>query len=462
MSSLFRQTQPVTPVRGVHLDLKGVPPTPERLLRLLDVFAAARYNAVLVEWEDTFPWTCDARLRCETAYTPDEVRAFAAAAAARGIEVISLVQCLGHVETPLSLPGNEHLREVAHRSDVLNPLAAGARELVQAMVDDVLALLPATRHLHLGGDEAWSFGTHPDTAAYVAAHGKGALYLQHVEPILDHLNARGVRPILWHDMMVDWDDAAVARLAGQADLCAWGYQGHPDTTTHHFSSRHIARFAEHGVALWGGTAYKGADGHNVDRPVPDNRRQNALAWSEVAQRYGFKGVFATAWSRYSTHDVQCEPIDAALDCLFDVGVVLHDGQPAEGGLEACVAALAPLGEQERFVAAREAMEALTGVRRWGWTVVQQLRECLVTATVDARRREAGVCTRRLKDLANVVARADAVAAQTRQALAGCVADLWLDRYLAERLDPLREELGALAPRVQLLDPDGYRAELGGA
>jgi Glycosyl hydrolase family 20, catalytic domain len=249
VDDLFSAEQPVLPVRGVHLDLKGVPPTPERLTGLLDVFAAARFNAVLVEWEDIFPWTVDERFRCETAYSPEEVRAFAVGARERGIEIIPLVQCIGHMETFLSVPGYEPLREVPESPGVLNVLADGAGALVQSLVDDVLALLPDVKRFHLGGDEAWTFGSHPDTKAYIDAQGKGALYMQHVGPILDRLAERGIRPILWHDMMIEWDSAALKDLAARADLCVWGYRGHPDQTTHHFATRHIQRFAENGVTM---------------------------------------------------------------------------------------------------------------------------------------------------------------------------------------------------------------------
>src|SRR5690349_3888505 len=107
---------------AVHLDLKGVPPTFGRLLELLPIFAAAGYNAILVEWEDMFPWVMDKRFRNETAYTADEVRRFHAEAARHKLEIIPLVQCLGHMETPLQFPEYAHLREVPHKSDVLNPL----------------------------------------------------------------------------------------------------------------------------------------------------------------------------------------------------------------------------------------------------------------------------------------------------------------------------------------------------
>jgi len=154
-NKLFTSDKPVIGQRCVHLDLKGTPPTPERLIKLLKVFSAARYNSVLVEWEDSFPWTVDERFRSETAYSPAIIRKFVKTADDLGIEIIPLVQCLGHMETPLHLPEYAHLRERPYDESVLNPLAPGARSLIEKMVDDVLALMPGVKRFHLGGDEAW-------------------------------------------------------------------------------------------------------------------------------------------------------------------------------------------------------------------------------------------------------------------------------------------------------------------
>ncbi len=457
LSELFTASSPAMEVRGVHLDLKGTPPTFDRLLELLELFAACRYNAVLVEWEDTFPWTADMRFRCETCYTPQQIVAFRDACRRLGLEVVPLVQCLGHMETALSPPGRERLREVPHRADVLNPLAEGARELVQAMVDDVLVAFPDLKHFHLGGDEAWTFGSAEETRAYIAAHGKGALYLHHVEPILDALNARGVRPILWHDMMKDWSPEALARLAEKADLCVWGYTGHPDQTPHHYNTEVIRRFADASVPMWFGTAYKGAGGHNIDVPKVDDRALNAAAWVEIAGRFGMTGGFATAWSRYNTHCVHCETIDASLDSLVNVAVILHDGRPPAGGPDDCVEALASAGEREGFEACRGAMERLEAAREAGWRQVRRMREYIVMATLDARRRNGGRMASWLGELRKHIADADAAAAEAREAFAGRIEPIWIERYLAERIESLREEFATMNPRVRQLDPAGWRA-----
>lgn len=457
LESLFRNAIPAVDVRAVHLDLKGLPPTPARLRELLRVLAAARCNAVVVEWEDTFPWTVDERFRCETAYSPAEVQEFAATAASLGIEIIPLVQCLGHMETPLSIADYAHLREVPSRSDVLNPLAPGARELVEGMVLDVLRLLPGLRRFHLGGDEAWSFGSHPDTKAFIAAHGRGALYLQHVEPLLALLGRHGIRPLLWHDMMRQWDDAALRRLAPCCDLVAWGYGGHPGRMREHCNRDILRRFRDQGIVLWGGTAYKGADGQDADLPNLARREENACGWMELAREFDLRGIIATAWSRYATQTVQNEPIDGALDALLHVAVIMHDGVPAAGGSGACVAALAEIGEAARFAACRDALRQLADARRNAWPCAARLRENMVTAVDDHRRRGSGQCVRMLERLRTALHACESAAAAVRATEGELVPALWIERYLSERVTPLRDELAMLEPAVRALEPAAYAA-----
>ena len=453
LAALFREPTPAIALRGVHFDLKGTPPTAERLIQLLETFAAMRYNAVLMEWEDSFPWTVDPRFRSETAYSPEVIQQFRDKAAQLGVEIIPLVQCLGHLETPLSLRDYAPLRERPEEEDVLNPLAEGARELIAAMVDDVLALLPDVERFHLGGDEAWSFGSHPDTKAYIEEHGKGALYLHHVGPLLDQLNGRGIRPLLWHDMMREWDGPALQDLAKRADLVTWGYGEHPDRTKSHYATAVIERLVKHGVTCWGGTAYKGADGHSSDLPNPARRQANVDAWTEIAGRFDYPGVFVTAWSRYSTHLVQDEPIDGALDCALAAAVTLHDGVAPAGGTEACAAALTDLGEADRFNACQAALAKLTNVRNNGWGNVRKVRELLVCCLQDSRRRPSRILARFCDDLKRSVQQADEVTAELHAAFDGLMDRIWIERYLAERLQPLREELAVIEPQVALVQSE---------
>ncbi len=452
---LFESDKALIGQRCVHLDLKGTPPTPKRLIELLKVFSAARYNSVLVEWEDAFPWTVDERFRSETAYSPATVRNFVKVASNLGLEIIPLVQCLGHMETPLRLPAYAHLRETANNESDLNPLAPGARELVAKMIDDVLALMPNVKRFHLGGDEAGTFGTHPDTKKYIVKHGKGALYLQHIEPLMNKLARRKIRPMLWHDMMREWDSNALKRLGRKADLVVWGYGGHPYAMKTLCNQAMIERFAEHHIPLWGATAYKGADGADADLPKIDVRETNALGWVEVAVRHRFIGVIATAWSRYTTSIFQNEPIDGALDSAFNVGVILHDGRSPRGGIEACRRELDRIGEGRVFRDAHAALVRLSAVRNSFWERIKFIRQLIVTVTQDPRRRPCSYMARHLQGAHIQIHDLDVAADDLRKALKGLMEPIWVERYIGERVEPLREEVNLLTPRIRQMSPLAY-------
>ena len=74
-TGLFRGRTPRIPGRGVHLDLKGMPPSFPRLLQIVDICADLRVNFLLVEFEDMFPWTKHI-LRSKNAYKPAEIERF--------------------------------------------------------------------------------------------------------------------------------------------------------------------------------------------------------------------------------------------------------------------------------------------------------------------------------------------------------------------------------------------------
>jgi hypothetical protein len=440
------------------MHLTGLPPTGERFVQLLKIFAAARYNVVVIEWEDSFPWTVEKRFRSRTAYTPDEIRRICKAADDLGIELIPQVQCLGHMETPLSTPGYEHLREVPNNSSGIDPLNPKSRELIQAMVDDVLALMPNVKQFHLGGDEARTLGKNPDTKAYIEKHGKGALYLKHVGPILDNLNKRNIRPILWHDMMIDWDSAALKSLASRCDLMVWNYGGDPASHGKHTNAGMFKRFAEHDLVLWGATAYKGAEGstperHTADRPVLDERVENVTAWTDLSQRFELTGIVATGWSRWSVDTLQCVPIDAALDSLIAVAVILHDGELPPGGVPACVDALEELGEKKRFEACRKVMERMTNTRRNGWKLVRQVREHLALCRLDPRRtsaRNPRQGNKGIGHLRGTVRYSKRLADQVRRSFDGFIDPIWIEEYITTRLGPLKDELDALESQAAAL------------
>jgi hypothetical protein len=119
-----------------------------------------------------------------------------------------------------------------------------------------------------------------------------------------------------------------------------------------------------------------------------------------------------------------------------------------------------MGERKRFDACRLAMATLADARKWGWGEVQRLREQISLETSDARRRESGKAMGFFLDLKRHIEVGAAEAeALTRKAFRGLMAPIWIERYLSDRIEPLREELAALDSRVRVLEPDKYAATI---
>ncbi|MGE9270515.1 MAG: family 20 glycosylhydrolase [Verrucomicrobiales bacterium] len=446
---VFSSQEPAIERRGVHLDLKGLPPTFDRLMALVEVFGQMRFNMLVVEWEDMFPWTFDPTLRHPAHYTPEQVKAFSNRCTELGIEVIPLVQCLGHLEFILQHEGYHHLAECPDFSDTLHPLQKGSLDLVLRMVDDVLSLMPDVQHFHLGGDEAWSFGSSPDSKLYIEQHGKPSLYLKHVQPILDSLRLRSIRPLLWHDMMMDWPVSSLQQIGQDADLVVWGYRGTPAMRTHHHRVEVLDRLREARIPIWGASAYKGADGPFRDLPDKQARLTNHIGWIDAAAPYGLKGLIATGWSRYASGRVQVESIDACLTELAMASLIFHEGRWPHDGWQTCDQLLMDAGEFERSDRLRRHFKSADALRGEAWLVVRQIKEQLAGMQVDPGKPSVGT-NRLLWDvLQDRVMRVEEQSQLLPDLLQGLVCEPFIDSYCRTWATALRTEADTIQALLQI-------------
>ena len=105
--------------RLVHLDLKGAPPKPSYLEKLIPLFKEWGATGLLLEWEDTFPYTqsftaVGSKKEKGKPYSEAEVKHIFQIAKDSGLTIIPLVQSFGHLEFLLKHKDWKCLREV-HR-----------------------------------------------------------------------------------------------------------------------------------------------------------------------------------------------------------------------------------------------------------------------------------------------------------------------------------------------------------
>jgi len=314
--------------RLVHLDFKGMPPSSKRLVELPGFLASLGVTGMLVEWEDTIPFRHFPEMKRDYTYSPKTVRDFLAAARKAKLSVIPLVQTFGHLESLLVIPKYRKLRERKDDPRDLCPLHPESGEAVGRMIDDVLKLHEefGLSHFHLGADEVWSLGTCAKCRRYVAEHDKASLFLSHMNPIIDRVNAAGVRAIIWHDMARNWPVSQLRQLAGRADLMFWGYSPDPKPLFAFVAPQDMRRAAKAGLESWGGSAYKGACGVDANRPIVANRAENNRLWHQTARQYKLRGVAMTAWSRYGTLLTCSEPIESSWDSLIVCNQALMRGR----------------------------------------------------------------------------------------------------------------------------------------
>ncbi len=325
---IFNRKSPVAGNRGIHLDLKGLPPTFSRLLQFVDLCSFLKINFILFEMEDMFPWETHPILRSRNAYSKTQMREFYARCRRKGIEVIPLVQSYGHLENVLIRPQFKKFREQKDNPQDICPLKGGAREVILGMVRDVLAVFPDVKYFHLGGDEAWSMGTCPRCKSFIAKRGKAALYLEQLNPLLDYLHQRSIRPILWHDMMAKWSMPELKRLKDRADLMVWVYNNDVWDMAKWSSARKtsetVAWFQKARIPLWGAGAYRcGGEGAF---PNLGKRAENMKLWTDKYSPLRLKGLVATGWSRGSTLIVGYGPQEYALKALALSAKIMWDGR----------------------------------------------------------------------------------------------------------------------------------------
>ena len=348
------------PIIAAHLDFKGVQFRPDYFPQLFQDLASQRINAVLVEYEDVFPFDeINVAFDKEVVWTRADLDRFLELARENEIEVIPLQQCLGHLEYVFRWNRYRHLALDPAYPSTLHLAKDDAKALILKMLEEVVAAHPDSRYVHLGMDEAHSL------VLYAKEEKREVLelFLQLLDELCAVCERHGKTPIIWSDMFEDhltpntlprlkqfkdrvvlcpWDYGsrgeriAVGRIAGfraskywlehPDDLLApaisagieWIEEMAPDVRElvapyleeHQFISMFQADlWASLGFEVLGASGAR-VSGDGTILPLYVSRYENIRAWSRAAQRAGILGQVATSWARGTTF---CAP-----NFLFDL------------------------------------------------------------------------------------------------------------------------------------------------
>ena len=186
--------------------------TVESVKLILRKMALMGMNAFMLYTEDTYeidgrPYFGYMRGR----YTKDELRELDAYAKMLGIELIPCIQMLGHLETHLKWDA------AIPYKDASSTLLVGADETYR-LIDDMLDTVSecfTTKRIHIGMDETYDLGK----GNYLTKNGyrpQRDVYMEHLRRVTDMVHERGLKPMMWSDMMMEF-------VTRPGSKCSFGY-----------------------------------------------------------------------------------------------------------------------------------------------------------------------------------------------------------------------------------------------
>jgi len=191
---------PDVAIRAVHYDTKHHQDRSGYVKRFIRDLSRYKINMLVWEWEDKFAYKSHPEIGAPGAFTMEEMREFTRYAREYHIELVPLVQGLGHVSYILKWPQYRGLREVADSDWEFCPLKEGTYELLFDLWDEAIKATPESKYIHIGSDETFELGHCIECQAKVQEIGKSGLYHLFANKAAKHLK-RSRKVMLWERPM---------------------------------------------------------------------------------------------------------------------------------------------------------------------------------------------------------------------------------------------------------------------
>ena len=124
-----------------HFDMKRPQWTPGYLDQTVDRLRSWGFNAILYEIDDKFRFARHPTLAHVESPSHQAMVRFVTTCRAKGIDVIPMMQSLGHAECVVGKPEYAHLRETPDCLDQYDPLSEEARSLICDLYDEIINVM---------------------------------------------------------------------------------------------------------------------------------------------------------------------------------------------------------------------------------------------------------------------------------------------------------------------------------
>ena len=282
---------PALAIRGAHFDfrMQCLRPRFDYLKKAIKTLARYKINTILWEYEDKFPYKKHPLITSPVAFCREEVNELLTLARQYHIQVIPLLQSLGHVDYILQYEEYAHLREDKNNISQYCPLNPESFKLFKELCSELLPFHTDTPYFHVGADETRLLGRCPKCKERASTEGKFALYQNYMEQVFDFLHKNSKTPIIWGDMLLTHKEK-IESFPKKVEIMDWEYE-----TTEVEKLTSVDFLREHGFKVWSAPSTRSGLSGNIF-PYYRVHIPNIAAYIDKAVESSAAGVVTTSWA----------------------------------------------------------------------------------------------------------------------------------------------------------------------
>jgi hexosaminidase len=187
--------------RAVHYDTKHHQDKASYVKAFIKDLSRYKVNMLVWEWEDKFAYPSHPEIGAPGAFTMEEMQEFTRYARQYHIQIVPLVQGLGHVSYILKWPQYKNLREIEASNWEFCPLKTGSYDLLFDLWKDAIEATPGSAYIHIGSDETYELAACGKCKVKSDEIGRSGLYLLFINKAADYLRTTGRKVMAWETPM---------------------------------------------------------------------------------------------------------------------------------------------------------------------------------------------------------------------------------------------------------------------
>ena len=192
---------PSTLRRAIHYDTKHHQDKGAYVRSFIKDLSRYKVNMLVWEWEDKFAYPSHPEIGAPGAFSMKEMQDLTKYAKQYHIQIVPLVQGLGHVSYILKWPQYSSLREIEASNWEFCPLKDGCYDLLFDLWKDAIDATPGSAYIHVGSDETFELAACENCKAKSEELGKSGLYQLFINKAAEYLKSKGRKVMDWEAPM---------------------------------------------------------------------------------------------------------------------------------------------------------------------------------------------------------------------------------------------------------------------